>query len=333
MALAVYAESKTLEKPAAKQENRQSFIPASPNERPAEGIFILPGGYVDDNGISHDEVELAPVTGEEEEFLASLPANVSSVSVATGLLSRCVKRIGAIQRINAALVSDLLVGDRDYLILKLYETAFGQKVDVILRCPNSACGKPMEVALFLDQLPVERKRVTQRFFTMQLSPAAAYRNGNGLDQRLVEFRLPTGADQEAVAAMVNGNEIAAIHHLLARCIRRLGPCTDIDAAFIAELSPLACDEIEKEMQKLAPQVEIELEAICPECQTALAAPFDFFGFLCAEMKNHLGMLQREVHFLAWHYHWPEKEILSMTRKKRRRYIELLQEELERFNQR
>ncbi|HEX7048849.1 MAG TPA: hypothetical protein VF188_01455 [Longimicrobiales bacterium] len=39
-------------------------------------------------------------------------------------------------------------------------------------------------------------------------------------------------------------------------------------------------------------------------------------------------LYREVHHLAFHYHWSEAEILAMTRSKRQRYLSLLAQHLE-----
>ena len=32
--------------------------------------FLLPGGYVDEQGVLHREVDLAPLSGREEELLA-----------------------------------------------------------------------------------------------------------------------------------------------------------------------------------------------------------------------------------------------------------------------
>jgi hypothetical protein len=43
------------------------------------------------------------------------------------------------------------------------------------------------------------------------------------------------------------------------------------------------------------------------------------------------MLYREIHYLAYHYHWSEREIMDMTRDKRRKYIEVLADEIERLN--
>jgi len=41
----------------------------------------------------------------------------------------------------------------------------------------------------------------------------------------------------------------------------------------------------------------------------------------------MNKLYRDVHYLALHYHWSEDEIMSMTISKRKRYIEILEDEL------
>src|ERR1035438_176521 len=43
------------------------------------------------------------------------------------------------------------------------------------------------------------------------------------------------------------------------------------------------------------------------------------------------LLYRQVHYLAYHYHWAEPEIMAMPRIKRQKYIELLAGETERVN--
>ncbi len=44
-----------------------------------------------------------------------------------------------------------------------------------------------------------------------------------------------------------------------------------------------------------------------------------------------GLLE-EVHHLAYHYHWAEREILAMPRSKRRQYLSLLAIKLEQMHQ-
>lgn len=39
-------------------------------------------------------------------------------------------------------------------------------------------------------------------------------------------------------------------------------------------------------------------------------------------------LYEEIHYLAYHYHWTERDILEMSRPKRRRYLAMLANKLE-----
>jgi hypothetical protein len=139
---------------------------------------------VDVGGTAHYEVELLPITGKVEEFLGSLPGSTSLAGATSGLLTRCVKRIGSIHDITPSLVADLLVGDRDYLVLRLREMTFGPRVDALVHCPNPACGKIMDLSFSIEDITIERKPVRQRAFSIDTDPYG------------VEFRLPTGAFQD-----------------------------------------------------------------------------------------------------------------------------------------
>jgi hypothetical protein len=307
----------------------------APAEIPEAGLFALPGGYVADGGALHREVKLSPLTGRLEELLAAAPPDACSASVVTELLTGCVERVGTLATIDAGLVRGLLVGDREYLLVRLRQMAFGSEVETVWHCDNSNCRKPMDIAFSIADLVVERKTAPTRFFTHRLSAndfGVAPGEGGNCDNCEVEFRLPTGADQEALAAIFYVDPDAAVDHLLARCVRRIGDGGGTGEASIERLTADARQEIGGVMGHLAPQVAMELDLTCPECQTSFVANFDFTAFFLAEMKAGLNRLEHEVHLLARRYHWSEREILSLPRKKRRRYIQLLQEETERLNQ-
>jgi hypothetical protein len=288
-------------------------------------VFTLPGGYLDDSGALHTEAELSPLTGRDEEFLANVDPGACTASVVTELLARSLKRLGAIRDVDAALVRKLLVGDRDYLLLKLRQSTFGAKVDVVASCAAADCGKPMQVRIFLDDIPFESKPAVTRYFTMRLSPEAAHVDDAGVAHREVEFRLPTGEDQESVASLFHQDETRAVNQVFARCVRRVGGAANVDEALIERLSP------EGQIGLRAPGAEIELEGVCPECETPFMLPLNFTSHFAGEVQKNLQNLERTVHFLAWHYHWSEQDILSMTTRKRHRYVELLREELGRLN--
>lgn len=295
------------------------------------GVFALPGGYLGRDGALHTEARLAPLTGYDEEFLGLLPAGVCSAAAVTALLGRCLRRVGAVEPAGEEVARGLLVGDREYLLLKLREMTFGPRVNAVLNCRD--CGAPMDVAFELGEGGVERRPVGSRFFRAELSPAAGFRDRSGAERREVEFRLPTGADQEAAAAVSTDDEGAALEMLFARLVRPAGGDEGEGAesgdAFAARLPAATRAEIEGHMARVAPAVELDLEGVCPECGGAFETSFDLTAFFAAEMQHNLRGLERAVHLLAFHYHWPEGDILSLTRRKRQRYVEMIEEELSR----
>ena len=285
----------------------------------------LPGGYVDEHGVVQAEAELTPLTGRDEEWLADLPQDAPASAVVTKLLARRLVRIGTLRPVTASTVRDMLVGDREYLILKLREITFGNRVDAVFHCPNPDCGKPMDVTFSVDDIEVRRAPVSARYFSLRL-PA---KSGRDLGD-LVEFRLPTGGDQEAVAEIGRQDEEHAVLAMLARCVRSLGAHTSVNAAVIAGLSQEDLGQIEEVMYERAPHLEIEPEAVCPECGRGFIAPFDMASFFVKEVRPEHWRLERDVHVLARHYHWSEQDILSLPIQKRRRYLHLLQEEFEAY---
>jgi hypothetical protein len=72
-----------------------------------------------------------------------------------------------------------------------------------------------------------------------------------------------------------------------------------------------------------PQAEIELDLACPVCNTAFSVVFDTAEFFLQELDQRAAQLTQDVHTLAWHYHWSERDILQLPRRRRARYLELI----------
>ena len=278
-------------------------------------IFSLPGGYVDADGITHREVELAPVTGFEEELLDSVGPAARSAHAVTALLSSCLRRIGKLAPVTAALVRDLLINDREFLMLKLRELTLGKNLKAVIVCREPKCAQSMDIALNLDDLKPSAKPVDRRVFKFEIDETG--------EAFALEFRLPTGADQEACASFGVDSE-AAVNQLLARIVLRVNDNCSVDEQTIAGLPPAVLRELERRIEELEPLLSIDLEAVCVECGRSLVSHLDLTSFFLDELQQNRRLLEREIHFIAWHYHWPEKEILSLTRRKRRRYIDLIQ---------
>ncbi|MFI6644019.1 DUF6760 family protein [Streptomyces sp. NPDC050504] len=280
----------------------------------------LPGGYWDAEGRLHREVELAALTGREEELLAR-SGGTGSAALVTEVLSRCVRRIGAVAPVTPDVARRLLVADRQYLLLRLREAAFGDLVRAHFVCPWPECGERVSLEFRLSDVPVTAggERAPEHTLTLP---------GDCGD---VVFRLPDGSDQEELSELLARNEAEALTGLLARCVRRLGDTGPPDARALAALPSAARAAIEERMALLAPRVEQTMEAPCSECGRTVVAPFDIQRFFFGELRTDSELLYREVHYLAYHYHWSETEIMRLTREKRRRYIDVIAETIEVLN--
>ena len=258
----------------------------------------MPGGLVLDDGRRLGRAELRPLTGREEEWVTQHAATPSA-HLASKLLSACFVRLED-EPVNSEIIGKLLAGDRDYLILQLRRMTLGDRFAAVFSCP--ACKRAMDVEFLAQDISIEPRPQNAVTYTWQ-------------GPRLVHYRLPNGADQEAVADLPS---VEAVEALFARCLINDGD------------TPLTADEraaVIAEMDCLAPQIDLELDLNCPECGHSFTTPFDCTSFFFSEIRAQSRHLMREVHYLALHYHWSESEILNLQRDRRRGYLALLNETL------
>ncbi len=277
-------------------------------------LVRLPCGYFDGEGLRHRDVEIAALSGREEELLADLSA--PPAALVTDLLAAVARGVGT-HPMTTDLARELTVGDRLFLLLKLRELTIGPRVQAVVSCPWHGCSSRIDVDFLLSDVPV-REIDDGPVFEVELSPESAIAG-----ERVIRFRLPTGADQEAVAPLIAGNPAAALACLLDRCVLTVDD--------VGSITPRARAEIEEAMAAAAPGPHLRLEADCPECARGFSLPFDIQELFFGELHASNDLLFREVHYLAYHYHWGEAEILDMSRDRRRRYIDVLAEEIERLN--
>lgn len=117
----------------------------------------------------------------------------------------------------------------------------------------------------------------------------------------------------------------AAQELLRACLLEVGGGEAVDATPSAESKLPAGLEamLAERLGELDPQAEIRLAASCPHCRAEIDLGFDAGELVHAEIDGARDRLFREVHLLALYYHWSEAEILAMSSRRRRRYLELL----------
>jgi hypothetical protein len=254
----------------------------------------LPGGLFVE-GERRQDALLRPLTGEDEAFLLEDAEGLSPAARTTALLARCLQRLGPLEPIDVEAVRGLTAGDREALLLELRRLSFGERLEVVLACPEPDCGEAMELEL--------------RAGDLLLAPYDDARPEYETDG--VRFRLPAGGDLEAAATAARDGVDAGVRLVLERCVLAGEPHARIDALMAA----------------LDPQADIELELTCPACGHAFTVAFDTGDFLAREVGRDGDALLREIHLLGIHYHWPESELMAMTPRRRRRYLHHLAEAL------
>ena len=277
----------------------------------------LPTGFAVKNRWSRS-ARLRPLQGTDEEAVREIAQVLLPVERITMLLLRCLVNLGEKSVIDFDDVRSLTAGDRDALLLHLRRLTYGNEIQSILTCPQSVCGEKMDLGLSISDVlvaPDKNAKATHE--------TAINMNGSTYD---VKFRLPTGADQEAVAKLAHRDPHTASELLLQQCIdeiRKNG--TKIE--FENNLPVALVESLSKRMAELDPQAEILLDVTCPSCKQNFLANFDIGDYFFRELITHSQQLYREVHILALHYHWSENDILKMSYLKRQVYLKLLADSL------
>lgn len=278
-------------------------------------VITLPGGcWIE--GTLHREVGLRPMSGSDEDFLLDAGSLLTPAHRSTAVLARCLERFGPAGPLTAETVRSLTVGDREALLLHLRRLTLGDRLQGVVDCPTSDCGEKMDLDLKVSDLLFPPYEDYRRSYEAEVAD-------NSSDYR-VRFRLPTGADQEDVAVVARTDSEAAGELLLYRCVESV---TGEDGEPVETLPPAVAGRISDLMSELDPQAELTLSLTCPACDHTFLAPFDTASYLFRELDGRVKRLYREVHLLAFYYHWSEAEIIDMPDRKRRLYLELLEEAL------
>lgn len=198
---------------------------------------------------------------------------------------------------------DLTVADRDVLLAAVYERTYGSMIESTLEC--SSCSASFVLDFSLPDL------VAKVYQAREQVGVSRQADGTYLLPNGCCFRLPTARDEMDVLGM----SIAEVDKaLLSRCLIEGDVQTHRHA-------------VEQAMEQLAPAVDLDLDACCPECDALQAIRFNLQSYLLEALLQDRARLAREVHRLATAYGWSLNEILSLTRMQRRTHVKLIEAEL------
>ena len=198
----------------------------------------------------------------------------------------------------------LTVGEAERRVLALRAATFGQRFDAVSRCPR--CDETLELDFGIDDFP-------------------STTDGNGDTARCLAagdveatYRLPTLEDLAQAAHSSNAE--AARRVLIERCITGL---SRRDGGAVAE-GPQQGEVIAAvaaAIEAADPLAAMRLQLRCPACAHEGSRAFDAAAYLWAELDAWAAGLLHDVHLLARAYGWSESEVLALSARRRREYLD------------
>lgn len=196
------------------------------------------------------------------------------------------------------------IGERDRRLLQMREELFGASLETMAVCPK--CSERLELSFSTHDVQVS-------------APAAVLENSLvlGASGYEVTCRLPTSADLLDITQSTAPDLREA---MLKRCIEavRLGGEPLDPAALPDEIVSTVIDK----MAKADPQADVQVEMACPACSHRWSLSFDILSYLWSEIEDWAHRLLLDVHTLASAYGWSEADILTMSPRRRRIYLEM-----------
>jgi rubredoxin len=198
----------------------------------------------------------------------------------------------------------LSIGQRDRLLLALREATFGQRLDSYCECPE--CRERLEFALS----------------TADLRPPAVEEKVHDvkslcIDGIEIQYRMPDSRDLAAAACCDDVADARDV--LIRRCVA--GARREETALGAETLPDSVVAALGNSMTQEEALSEVQVNLCCPECGHRWPVILDIASFLWTEIGAYARRLLREVHTLARAYGWREADILAMSARRRRLYIE------------
>lgn len=189
-------------------------------------------------------------------------------------------------------------------LLQLVKATRGDALVLDVNCPHDDCRTSVELPIQLSWFmqPVADEPLECR---VDEHTCLQLRLPNGYDQ-LAWMNLDDRSDQEALMA----------RSLLLSVNNQPAGEIDVDARW------LSC--MEQTLETRDPLMTLELESDCPNCGRHFSLPLDLEQQLLSLLQQEQAHLYRQIHVLAQHYHWNENDIMDLSPRRRRYYLDLLQ---------
>lgn len=210
------------------------------------------------------------------------------------------------------------VGVREARLLEFRTGLAGPRIAATARCPG--CDEQVEFEVDAETLARtaasgEPRQEAGRTLTV--------------DGTRITWRCATGADLAAIAELED--PASAESELLRRCILAVepDPAEHQGSAEVgrprstAQLGEAARSAVSAAMEEADPLAEVMVTLACPDCGAGFAAELDVAEFAWTELDAAAVRLLWEIDALATAYGWTEADVLALSPRRRRTYLEMV----------
>jgi len=212
----------------------------------------------------------------------------------------CCTRNALGQPIDRKFFWDLTVGARTECLLRVAAT--DEEIPLVLRCPNRACGRELEIELGVSEISELQQQAV---------------NDETIFVGRLKLRRPTGNDQLAWLGRSFEVESEALQQMLCTLVVEGTPSRE------------SLEEIGRVMDEHDPLVNFTVRVQCPDCEQESVCEIDLEDVSLNRLRQAQLRLLATVHRLAAHYHWSEEEIFKVPHWRRDYYLNLLEREKQR----
>lgn len=224
----------------------------------------LPVGYTDADGKLHKYVSLREINGEVEEAISDSKLRDNIAKIITELIKGIIVEVAGLQKVNAEIVREFYVVDRDYLLVLNYKNSFKDEVHWKESCP--ACRQTNDVEININNVKVRFLEENEsRSFTFQLP--RGIKDENGILQKEIELVLPNGRVQERMAPIVRINPAQATTAMMSLITKRIGTISPVPHERFKEMTSKDRQAIGRFLSSLKLGVDMEVRYFCSSCNT------------------------------------------------------------------
>jgi hypothetical protein len=225
---------------------------------PSDTTVNLPGGYMTFTGEVYRTAEVRELNGRDEEIIAK--AGVGS-KMFSAILSRGTVSVGE-KPADDRLLDNLLIGDREAILLGIYKATFGPTAKVYSWC--AGCKETKDIQIDIDK-DIKTKilvdPVGDREFTVKGK------------KNEYSVTLPTGVAEKAISADPNKNYAEKVTILLENTVVSINGSPVVSKSQIQNLGLQDRNKISEELaSRNSGPIFDDIVMVCPDCDGEIVVP-------------------------------------------------------------